>query len=192
MDIYTFLKDNVESIIGFVGVIVGATLTLIPIIIQRRWHIDDEKREWRRNRLLYRLSPVQEWLDSSLRFAHTFADWYWQDENNEPAKFLHIAENDLNDHMKDLGKQESVMLSHVMSTGDDELFSLIRSIISIRIKYVESLQSNDMKSINTYGVSLDATVSKAARRIEYLLEEAKPVGGPYHNKSFFRFLRRKK
>jgi hypothetical protein len=82
---------------GLISVIAGAIITSVPLIFlqysQRKWYVDDEKRQWRRDRLLRRLSPIQDWLDDVLRFTQAFSLWFNQDENKEPADFLNIVED---------------------------------------------------------------------------------------------------
>jgi hypothetical protein len=190
------LIDNASAVIGFIGAIIGGLITAVPFmifqILQRRWQVEDEKRQWRRARLLNRLSPIQDWLDKTLRFTQAFAQWFNDDNaEKEPSNFFDIAENDLRQHFQEHLRDEAIIFSHAVSTGDDELLSLIRGFKRLRTNYMNALSSNDENKIEAHRVALDAIASKTARRVEFLLEQAQPVGGNYHDKSIFRFFKKK-
>jgi uncharacterized membrane-anchored protein len=195
MDINAFFVNNATAVIGLIGVLAGALITSIPIVflqlLQRRWFINDEKRNWRRNRLLHRLSPIQDWLDATLRFSKVFAIWFYDDNNNKkPAEFINVVEEDLARVFKDHQNNEAIIFSHAVSTGDEELLALIKSFSEISTEYIDSLTANDNNKLEASRILLDAMASKAARRIEFLIEQARPIGGPYHKKSIHRFFRR--
>lgn len=196
MDINQFLANNASAVMGLLGAIIGAGLTSVPFIVfqllQRKWQIEDEKKQWRRDRLLNRLSPIQDWLDKTLRFTQAFTRWF-NDNNAEkqPSNFFDVAEDDLRQHFQEHLLDEAIIFSHTVSTGDDELLSLIRGFKGLRTKYIEALTANDNSQIEAHSIALEAIASKTARRVEFLLELAQPIGGNYHNKSIFRFFRKK-
>jgi hypothetical protein len=83
------------------------------------------------------------------------------------------------------------MISHAISTGDEELINLINRFRIVRIQHMESLSSNDKKNAEILHGALEVIASKTARRIEFLIEESRPIGGSYYNKAHRRFFRRK-
>ena len=196
MDINTFFMNNASAVMGLIGVIAGAILTSIPIIflqlLQRHWSINDENRSWRRTRLQQRLSPIQDWLDKSLQFTEAFTRWFNSDDDGkQPSNFLNVAEDDLRQYFNEHLNEEAIVYSHAVSTGDEELINLIKAFRGIRTDFINSLSSNNNIAIEAHRIALDALASKTARRIEFLLEQSHPIGGPYHDKSVFRFFRRK-
>ncbi len=195
MDINQFLLENATAVMGLIGVIAGAVLTSIPIILlqllQRRWQIQDERRQWRRDRLLSKLSIAQDWLDDVLRFTDAFEKWLSDDNDLTTAELLEAAENDLGERAKDYEKNEAIMFSRVMSTGDEDLIKLIINFRAGRTFFLESLKTNDEKKISVAGFALQATAAQIARRIEYLIEKASPLGESRRKQSFLQLFRRK-
>ncbi len=195
MDINQFLSQNAIAVIGFIGVIVGSVLTSIPIILmqllQRRWQVQDEKRQWRRNRLVAKISIAQEWLDDVLRFTDVFEKWVSEDSDLTQAELLEAAEKDLGERAKDYEKNEAIMFSRIMSIGDEKLIKLIVNFRAARVYFLESLKTDDKKKIDMAGFALQTTASQIARRIEFLVEQANPMGESHQKFSFFQIFRRK-
>lgn len=196
MDINQILTNHFSAVMGLIGAIIGSVFTSVPFIVfqvlQRKWQVEDEKRQWRRDRLLNRLSPIQDWLDKTLRFTQAFTQWF-NDDNAEkqPSNFIDVAEEDLRQHFQEHLLDEAIVFSHAISTGDDELLSLIKGFKGLRTKYIEALTANNNAQIEIHRIALEAIASKSARRVEFLLEQAQPIGGNYHDKSVFRFFRKK-
>ena len=195
MDINTFLTDNASAIIGLIGVVIGAILTSIPIIfiqlLQRYWDIKDDRKHWRRESLLKRFSPIQNWLDTTLRFTEAFEQWFNDNNNgNQSSNFIDVVDDELRHFYTEHRNDDAIVYSHALSTGDEELLGLLRGFRSIRTRYSEELSTYDNDRITANRLALDAVASKLARRLEYLLEQAHPIGGPYHDKSIFNFRRK--
>jgi hypothetical protein len=196
MDINQFLIENTSAVMAIIGAVIGGIITSVPFIVfqimQRKWQIQDEKRQWRRSRLLNRLSPIQDWLDKTLRFTQAFTQWFNDDTNEkQPSIFVDFTEDDLHQHFQEHLRDEAIVLSHAVSTGDDELLSLIKGFKGLRTNYIQALSANDKIKIEANKVALEAIASKTARRIEFLLEQAQPIGGNYHVQPVFRFFRKR-
>lgn len=196
MDLNQFLIENVSGLIAIISVIIGGIITSVPIIVfqtlQRKWKIEDENRQWRRSRLMNRLSPIQDWLDNTLRFIQAFTQWFNDDNpNKQPSNFLDIAEDDLRQDFQRHSRDEAIIISHAISTGDEELLTLLNGFKKIRSDYIKYLRENDKTKIEANRYALEAIASKTSRRLEFLLEEAQPIGGNYHKKLESKFLKKR-
>jgi hypothetical protein len=63
LDLAAFLNKIFEALIGFIGVIIGAAITYLyqarTIKIQREWDLDNQRREWKRNRMILTLEQYR-------------------------------------------------------------------------------------------------------------------------------------
>jgi hypothetical protein len=76
MDWTTFFSTNSSALIGLIGVVVGVILGAIPTFIlqakHRQWTLDDQRREWKRQRLSERINPIIDWVESVLELLSLF------------------------------------------------------------------------------------------------------------------------
>ena len=182
-----FFIENASGILAIIGAIIGGIISSIPIIVfqylQRKWHIEDEIRQLRRSRLLITISPIQEWLDNILRFSQDFLQWsYGNHGSTEATKITGLSDDVLQQRFSENFREQTNIETHVLSIGDKELISQIEAIIDLRTKYIDALSSKDETHIKGSILSLQIVASKTARRIEFLIEQAKPIGDQYTSK----------
>lgn len=178
MDIQELLSENVVAQMALLGVVIGSLLTAIPAIIlqifQRRWQLKDEQRNWRRERLLHRLSPIHDWLDTVLQLLRAF--YATSREETVSIAILGSAVEELKPKFWKHEHLDAIVLSRAVSTGDSKLLKLVEDVISFRNAYIAALSVEDEENRVDTKKALEAVASKTARRVEFLIEQAKPVG----------------
>jgi len=76
MDWKTLIAQNASALIGFIGAIIGVAVgAIISFLLQyqqRRWVLDDQLRQWKRQRLTEHITPIQDWINIIFRMLRTF------------------------------------------------------------------------------------------------------------------------
>lgn len=193
MSLADFIVANSGAFVALAGVVVGSVLTAVFAIslqvLQRRWALQDESRQWRRDRLLIRLSPIIDWMDITLRMMRAFISS--MQEGYVKSDFWDGIEEDLRLHFREHEHHDAIVLSHAISIGDKELNKLVNAFSGIRNDFMSVITEEDSVRIEAHRMALDVVASKTTRRIEYLLEKAKPLPGPYLNDSWIHRFRQR-
>jgi len=75
MDWKTLLSKNFVAVVALLSTFVGAIIGVAPTIFlqykQRRWLLDDQKRQWKRERLKAHADHIRIWIDTCLQLIYT-------------------------------------------------------------------------------------------------------------------------
>jgi hypothetical protein len=162
MDLVVFLQAHADALIAFVGVALGGLLTFAIQARQRRWALDDQRREWKRQRLQEQLTQVLAWAGEWLRLAYRM---------REPERILLEAKrtkrsiinrlfpsiqppaysftlDELKRRYKQqieqgdaLALQDATIASVIGGLGDDELSKLYCDFMALRPRYRDVVHS---------------------------------------------------
>lgn len=172
MDWRSFFDDNVTAIVGLLGVMLGGILGLISAtllqVLQRRWTLDDQRREWRRNRLAKRLTPIQDWVDVTIRLLRAFERS--SKESFADTDFWNGLEEDLQTHFRDHERHDALVFVQTAPVRDKKLTKYVNAFAEIRNAFMEALTEGDETQVHAHMGALEISGTLVGSRIDYLLE----------------------
>jgi hypothetical protein len=172
MDWKTFLSQNVAALFGFLGVLVGAVIGVVPSIWiqyrQRRWLLDDQRRNWKRERLLEHTNAIQNMINSTLHFAYAYGGYIaskeqggWLMENMEKTYINQFNSN---------ASQFATIFPHLSAVDDKSAKDLYTQFWDIYSSVGARLDKVSHVELNQWIADLNKKASELNRRIETLLE----------------------
>lgn len=173
MDWATFFSTNSSALIGLVGVIIGAVLGAVPTFIlqkkQRQWALDDQRREWKRQRLSERVNPIIDWVENVLQLLSLFDAV----TNEEIAKteFWETLGTQLHQQFKEHELKYASVDYQVTAIGDDQLKDYCNEFGNLRNHFLAVLVNKQLTEIIKARGDLAKTAALICGRTEVLLEE---------------------
>jgi len=123
MDWKTLIAQNASALIGFIGAIIGVAVgAIISFLLQyqqRRWVLDDQLRQWKRQRLTEHITPIQDWINIIFRMLRTFESL--SNEEFTKTTFSDSFNLELQGQLKTYASFDSTLYPHIIALRDEEL-----------------------------------------------------------------------
>lgn len=173
MDWKTLITQNISALIGLLGVIVGVAISAVISFSlqyqQRRWALDDQLRQWKRQRLTEHITPIQNWVNETLRMLRMFE--FLSDEKFARTAFADDFSSELQAQYKAHLSFDSTLYPHIAALGDQDLAKGCELFEKAYHLFVDVATKKDKSKIADVQNALLMSSTLINRRIDALFEE---------------------
>lgn len=186
VDFLALIQNNIAAVLGLCGVVVGSVLTAIISFAlqgqQRKWALDDNRREWRRQYREKQLNAVVDWVNQWLRLARLVRDMEQAVVDVKHSARANISKEQLakykvevNDQQRSLTLQNATIRPVVGSLGDKRLSQLFDDFQRLGSDYSDIFRSTNLEAGAVANQALFSQAVEVAtdihKRAEQLIEE---------------------
>lgn len=173
MDWKTFVSQNAGELTGIASVIIGIAVgVLIPVLLQhqqRRWTLDDQLRQWKRQRLTEHINPIQDWISIIFRMLRTFESL--SDDEFIKTTFSDSFNLELQEQLKTYASFDSTLYPHIIALRDEELARGCDMFKVAYIRFADIVAEKNKSKIPDIQKALIYASTLVNRRIDALFDE---------------------
>ena len=173
MDWKTLIAQNASALIGFtgaiIGVAVGAIISFLLQYQQRRWVLDDQLRQWKRQSLTEHTIPIRNWINETFRMLRTFQ--FISDEKFARTAFADAFSSELQGQYKAHASFDATLYPHITALGDEEIIKYCEMFRKSYLLFIDVATKKDINRILEIQTALVGSSTLINRRIDALFEE---------------------
>ncbi|MBI5295931.1 MAG: hypothetical protein HY869_10675 [Chloroflexi bacterium] len=178
MDWKTFVDQNASALIGsvsgMIGVAIGAMISFLLQLQQRRWTLDDQRRQWKREKLTEHIAPIREWVIVTLRMLRTYE--LLADEKFARSAFADDFSQEIQEQYKSHLSYDSTLYPHVIALGDDEIVKYCEMFRESYFLFIDVARKKDKGKIQDIQRALVMASTLINRRIDALFDKTFVIG----------------
>jgi hypothetical protein len=173
VDWKTLIAQNASALIGFtgaiIGVAVGAIISFLLQYQQRRWVLDDQLRQWKRQSLTEHTIPIRNWINETFRMLRTFQ--FISDDKFGRTAFADAFSSELQEQYKAHASFDATLYPHITALGDEEIIKYCEMFRKSYLLFIDVATKKDINRILEIQTALVGSSTLINRRIDALFEE---------------------